>query len=488
MISKTMVLNYFQCPRLYWLKYKTDKASNDIGTNKMYNAKKVEHAFLKAFESELVIVDKTNTLDQVKVTQDFIDQGHNYISQATFVFNDLTCMVDLLEIKDNRVKIYEIKAVSDKDNKEVKEVHWLDLTFQKYVLESLAFDVLETNVVYLNHDYTLGDEIDHKNLFVTIPLEDNEYHHYRSLVLNTVCNIQSIQEKPEQQKIKYCKECTENKKNCFVFESKTVLDISGINFKRVNSLMAKGKVYLEDATFHVRKDELSETDYEIVQDYLNQRDEFFPEAFKNLDKLTYPCAYLDFETIQLAVPEFKGTKVYNQVPMQFALIVKDSEQGEEFFYEYLAQNNTNYLFEIASLLVTHIPEGAMIVAHNHSFEKGIIKLLASLFSDYSDHLLSFSWFDTMSLFKREVYRNGNLLGSKSIKTIVPAILGEALNDYAKYHFIKNGEDAMNELIKLHETGSCDQVIRHELLDYCKSDVTNMVKLVKHVQQRKLIGS
>lgn len=487
MISKTMVVNYYKCPRLFWLKYKTDKANDVIGSNKDYNAKKVEQVFLELYAQELVRVDKMKSFERIKVTENLINQGHQYITQATFAFNDLTCMVDLLEIQNNRVKIYEIKAVSDNDKEEAQEVHLLDLAFQRYILESLNFDVIESSVVYLNHAYILGEEIDHENLFVEIPLKDDDYDYYRSLTLDIVRNIQSIHEEPEQERIKYCKQCTEYEKNCFVFKRKTILDISGIKHKQVNSLLSKGKIHLEDLLSQISKDELSEKQYEIVEDYLNQKDEFLPEAFQLLDDLTYPCAYLDFETIQLAVPEFKGTKVYTQIPMQFALVVKDSEAGQESFYEYLAENNNEYLNEIASQLVTHIPEGSMIVAHNHSFEKGVIKLLADLFPNYSHHLMSFGWFDTRDLFSRKVYRNGNLLGSTSIKKVVPSVLGEALNDYAKYQFIKNGEDAMNELINLHETGHCDQTIRHELLDYCKSDVTNMVKLIKHVQQRKIIG-
>jgi hypothetical protein len=129
----------------------------------------------------------------------------------------------------------------------------------------------------------------------------------------------------------------------------------------------------------------------------------------------------------------------------------------------------------------------MVVSHNVSFEQGIIKLLSKLYPKYKDHLMSFSWFDTRDLFKRGVYRNGNLLGTTSMKTIVPVVLGEEMNDYSKYQFIKNGEDAMNELIKLHQTGYCDETIRTELLDYCKSDVTNMVRLLEYVSERSIRG-
>jgi len=488
MISKTMVVNHYLCPRLYWLKYRSSSASNELASQKMYNALKVERTFIESFGGETVGVDSTLDLNQkIAKTKNLIDQGHHLITQATFAFNGLSCMVDLLEVHDNKVNLYEIKAVSTKENPEGKDVHLLDLAFQKYILEGLKYIVEEASLVYLKSGYVLDKELDYDELFDLIKLEDQEYEEYKDKIIEIIKDIKSLSIEPDPIKVDFCKNCSEFNKNCFVYDKKTILDISGIKIKRINSLMTKGKLFLDDSTFQISADELSSKQYEMVQDYLNQKDEFLPEAFQLLNKITYPLAFLDFETIQLAIPEFDGTKVYSQIPMQFALLTKEDIHSEGQYHEYLGSNKNNYLLDIADLLVKLIPEKAMVVAHNASFEQGVIKLLSTIYPKYEDHLMSFSWFDTRDLFERDVYRNGNLLGTTSMKKIVPVVLGEEMNDYSKYQFIKNGEDAMNELIKLHQTGYCDETIRKELLDYCKSDVTNMVRLLEYVSERSIRG-
>ena len=60
-------------------------------------------------------------------------------------------------------------------------------------------------------------------------------------------------------------------------------------------------------------------------------------ATRALRKLDYPMAYLDFETIGLAVPEFIGTHPYEPWPFQFSIHVEE-HAGHIRHAEYLAPN------------------------------------------------------------------------------------------------------------------------------------------------------
>jgi Domain of unknown function(DUF2779) len=55
-----------------------------------------------------------------------------------------------------------------------------------------------------------------------------------------------------------------------------------------------------------------------------------------LETLIYPVAYLDFETINPAIPRFAGTHPYQQIPFQWSAHVQQRPGAEPEHYEFLA--------------------------------------------------------------------------------------------------------------------------------------------------------
>ena len=60
-----------------------------------------------------------------------------------------------------------------------------------------------------------------------------------------------------------------------------------------------------------------------------------------LDKLRYPIYYLDFETINPAVPKFDGMKPYQRIPFQFSLHIQEEEEGELKHISFLADGTSD---------------------------------------------------------------------------------------------------------------------------------------------------
>ena len=56
-----------------------------------------------------------------------------------------------------------------------------------------------------------------------------------------------------------------------------------------------------------------------------------------MKELTYPLYFLDFETFQLAIPEFDGTSPYMQIPFQYSLHYVNDKDGELYHKEFLAE-------------------------------------------------------------------------------------------------------------------------------------------------------
>ena len=71
-----------------------------------------------------------------------------------------------------------------------------------------------------------------------------------------------------------------------------------------------------------------------------------------LAKLSYPLYFLDFETVQPAIPRYIGTKPYAQIPFQYSLHYIEHEGGELQHKDFLAEPGTDPRRPLAERLCT----------------------------------------------------------------------------------------------------------------------------------------
>ena len=114
------------------------------------------------------------------------------------------------------------------------------------------------------------------------------------------------------------------------------------------------------------------------------------------------------------------------------------------------------------------------------FEKSIIKELASIYPDLSDHLMNIhdNIKDLMIPFQQKYYYTKDMDGSYSIKYVLPALFpNDPELNYKNLDLIHNGSEAMNEFAILGDYSKDKQKeIRKALLEYCGLDTYAMVKI------------
>ena len=155
------------------------------------------------------------------------------------------------------------------------------------------------------------------------------------------------------------------------------------------------------------------------------------------------------------------------------------------FY-YLADAGADPRRMLAERLVNDIPLNSCTVAYNMSFEKNVIKNLAGIYPDLSEHLMNIhdNMIDLMIPFKNRSYYTKNMYGSYSIKYVLPALFpnDESL-DYHNLDLIHNGGEAMSSFASLEEKSVLEQeYIRERLLKYCELDTYAMVKIFDRLNE------
>ena len=168
-----------------------------------------------------------------------------------------------------------------------------------------------------------------------------------------------------------------------------------------------------------------------------------------------------------------------QIPFQYSLHYLEKENSILKHKEFLAKEDIDPRRSLAESLVNDIPKDVCILAYNMTFEKSVIKNLAYLYPDLKEHLLNIynNIKDLMIPFYKRDYYTKDMLGSYSIKYVLPALFPEDENlNYHNLDLIHNGSEAMNAYANLGNLSKEErEIVRHNLLKYCELDTYAMVK-------------
>src|SRR5437870_2985625 len=102
-----------------------------------------------------------------------------------------------------------------------------------------------------------------------------------------------------------------------------------------------------------------------------------PALAKALAEFTSPLAFLDFETVSLAIPRWNGCRPWQNVPVQFSCHAEERGRGL-VHHEWLAEGpgDRDPRPALAEALVAACPGARRIVAYYASFERDCIRQLA----------------------------------------------------------------------------------------------------------------
>jgi hypothetical protein len=200
-------------------------------------------------------------------------------------------------------------------------------------------------------------------------------------------------------------------------------------------------------------------------------------AAADLAAYPLPAYFLDFETINPAVPIWKGTRPYQQNCFQFSLhTLLESGQLEHSDFLDLSRNDPSEPF--AQALITGCGTNGPVYVYNAGFETARINELAARYPNLSDALQAINArvVDLLPI-ARDRYYHPSQQGSWSIKKVLPAVVPEL--SYADLEGVQDGGMAMDAFQEaIHPTTSAERKsqIQRQLLAYCKLDTYAMVRL------------
>jgi hypothetical protein len=196
-------------------------------------------------------------------------------------------------------------------------------------------------------------------------------------------------------------------------------------------------------------------------------------------KLKFPINFLDYETVAYALPNIKGTKPWDAVPMQLSNHRLDAD-GTLTHQEFLGEaDGTDPRVPFIEVLLAAVGTEGTIVTYSMFEFNNVNEPLAKRYPQYAERLRALkerAW-DMCAVVKDCVY-HPKFRGSFSIKTVLPVLVpGMSYENLA----IGSGIDvspAWDRLLNKCTPAAEHQQLRVDLLAYCGQDTMAMVQVLE----------
>jgi len=447
-VSKSQYMYGKQCQlRLWYYRHRKDlRPENDQATRGIFNQGHLVGELAKKYFRGGVEV-KAEYFDHAtanKQTLDFVAKGKSVIFEAYACSNDgMYSRIDILK-KVRGQQQWDLIEV--KSSTSVKDQFIEDMAVQRYAFEGAGFNIRKSQLMYINNKFVRKGEINVKELFKIKDMTEMVIERMPTIKENLVSFIATIKSESEP-------------------------------------AIAPGphcnKPYACPFIYHCGKDQEKEDfgDNELVVDQgiLNQF----------IEQLQYPLFFLDYETINTAVPPFDGMRPYKQYTFQYSLHIQRHRDGPVEHREFIHDQASEPREALVKQLVQDCEEMGSVVVYSMSFEAGRNRELAHDFPAYQSQLLAINrrMVDLAIPFKHKGLWRPAWGRQYSIKITLPALVPEL--SYKQLAIQGGGAASIIYLDILYDlvSGQAKEQILADLRAYCGLDTYAMVKLLQVIYSK-----
>ena len=361
-LSKSRYTKGVQCPKMLWMDAHMRDWFDESVMNEAILATGNEVGDLAmGYYGDYVEVeyDAGNYDGMVARTRELLDAGTPVICEATFAFGGNLCMVDILRVESDGVRIVEVKSSAH-----AKDIHYHDMAYQTWVVQQCGLAVKSVSLMHLNNKYKREGELDLQRLFTVVDCT-TEVTDMLAEVPQVIDFLRATAGADDEPCIgigPHCKSPYECGYRGWCWRNvpqPSVFDLNRVYMRDALDCMERGIVTLPEAleagfAMSPRQRVQAECEARDVSEMVDRE-----QIAGFLDGLSFPLYFLDFETWLPAIPPFDGAWPYEQITTQYSLHVMRGPNAPLEHYEFLASEGSDPRRSVAERLVADIPMGGL---------------------------------------------------------------------------------------------------------------------------------
>ena len=169
--SKSKYIKGSQCVKSLWLQtHKKNVLSkpDESALAKFSTGDKVGELACKLFPNGVKIEFEGSSFNEkCEQTKNLLENNQEIIYEATFCYDGILIMIDILQNTKDGLIINEVKSSAS-----LKDVYIDDCSLQYYVLSNLNYKIKQVNLIHLNSGYYRDDFLDINQLFISNDITD----------------------------------------------------------------------------------------------------------------------------------------------------------------------------------------------------------------------------------------------------------------------------------------------------------------------------
>lgn len=484
-LSKSKLLAYRQCPKRLWLEVHLPEACEDSGTIQAAHAAghQVGEAARQIYDPlrrGKLIDPQAEGLDAAVARTQALLQTAQPIFEAGFRAEGALAFADVL-LPTGRSCRTGWRMVEVKSATCVKDYHRDDAAIQAFLARASGVPLRSVALAHIDSNWTYPGNSDYQGLLVEEDLTEEAFARAGE-VRGWITEAQAIVARKQPPRIATSEQCSAPYECGFIAhcQSQEPQAQHPVHWlpRRSQALKAHiSKHYIRELS-ELSNDLLNSTQQRVKAATLADRAYFDQHAASQaLAAHKLPGYFIDFETIQFAVPIWKGTRPYQQIPFQFS-VHRLGRTGLATHHAFLDLSGNNPSRAFAQALIAACGERGPVFVYNAAFETTRIRELAERHPRLAPALQAINArvVDLLPV-ARQHYYHPSQQGSWSIKAVLPALCPDLR--YEQLDGVQDGTAAQQAYLEAiaPATGVARKaLLKRQLRAYCHLDTWAMVRL------------
>jgi hypothetical protein len=480
-LSKSRLLAYLQCPKRLWLSvHRPELARYSLAARRGFETGHLVGEVARALYGEGREVATGTYRKLLSTFNDAqgllfpLDQqpGSKVFFEAAFRHEGVVIRADVLEYNAAGTRLVEVKSGAH-----LKDEYLADVAIQSWVINGAGVSLSDIAIAHLNTEFVYPGNGRYRGLLVESPIGERvtpvipQVTFWVGEAKRTLVGTE-----PAIAVGTHCwtpHECP-FVKHCWPQTEYPLTSLPRLG-ARLDEFVARG---YRDVREVPEREVRGEAQIRVWRSTVANQAEIRPALRDELRAIPYPRYYLDFETIEFAVPIWPGTRPRQAIPFQWSIHVERSAGAVEHF-EYLDLSGELPAEPIARNLLAVLGTQGAIVSYS-AYERRCIQTLSDLLPEYAQPLRALAprMVDLLPIFRHNYYHPA-MKGSWSIKSVLPTVAPDMR--YEKLGEVREGDAVQKAYLEaIHPLTPAIRraEIARALLEYCQFDTDAMVRLTQ----------
>ena len=493
-LSKSKYLDGLKCPKLLWTGYnhKAALAAKDsLLKFRFEEGKRLGEFAQRLFPNGLLL--KRDENPEKHNQQSLAALSHRQpLFEAGFIYKQAYALADILVPVENdacpdtgRYGAWDLIEVKSAAN--LRREYYSDLAFQKYTYTGAGLKIRSSYIMYIHNQYQRNGEIEAEKLFQKVEVSER----IDALVPKIEDEIKQMltliagREGPE---VKVGAQCSAPydcplQDVCWSFlpDEDHIFILHRGREPHLFDLMERGILKVLD----IPEEELEGKQLIQVHSHRSGTAHIDKAAIREfISKLKYPLYFLDFEALTAALPPYDKTRPFEEIPFQYSLYCKESEDKEPIHYSYLAPGEVDPRPEILKQLSDYLGETGSIIAYYAPFEIKVIRKASEAYPQFENWFkkIESRFVDLYEPFQKFFLYYPAQAGSTSLKSVLPAVTGSTYQGMEIADGLMAAASYYNVTFVNKEVQVERQRVRSALEKYCDLDTRGMMEILEVLRQ------